>query len=66
MIASESKPNSGAKEVPSLEAEKLTDKREIMEDFFMTKALGKREHEFAKGVNTAAEAAQRPVKGKVL
>jgi len=66
MIASETKSDAGTKKQPSLEAEKLTDKREIMENFFMEKALGKREHEFAKGVNTAAEAAQRPVKGKVL
>lgn len=41
-------------------------KREIMEGFFMKKAQGQREHEFAKGVNTAAEAALRPKKGKVL
>ena len=34
-------------------------KKEIMENFFMKKAQGQREHEFAKGVNTAAEAALR-------
>jgi hypothetical protein len=41
-------------------------KKEIMENFFMKKAQGQREHEFAKGVNTAAEAALRPLKGQVL
>jgi hypothetical protein len=61
MIASNKKTESANPQGQSTEQ-----KREIMESFFMKKAQGQREHEFAKGVNTAAEAALRPKKGKVL
>ena len=43
-----------------------TEKREILENYFQKKILGKQEHEFIPGVKTAAEAALRPKKGKVL
>ena len=43
-----------------------TEKREILENYFQKKILGKQEHEFTPGVKTAAEAALRPKKGKVL
>ena len=43
-----------------------TEKREILENYFQKKILGKQEHEFIPGVKTAAEAALRPQKGKVL
>ena len=42
------------------------EKRDILEAFFQKKIWGQREHEFARGVRTAAEAALRPQKGKVL
>lgn len=41
-------------------------KKEILDEFFQKKRLGKQEHEFTPGVKTAAEAALRPKKGKVL
>ena len=43
-----------------------SEKREILENYFQKKILGKQEHEFVPGVKTAAEAALRPKKGKVL
>ena len=43
-----------------------TETREILENYFQKKILGKQEHEFIPGVKTAAEAALRPKKGKVL
>ena len=61
MIASNKKTESAKPQGKSTEQ-----KRKIMENFFMKKALGQREHEFAKGVNSAAEAALRPKKDKVL
>lgn len=66
MIASEKTSNKKEVLEASLERTDANETRDIMEDYFMKKALGKREHEFAKGKNTAAEAAQRPLKGKVL
>ncbi|MAV51983.1 MAG: hypothetical protein CL829_04390 [Crocinitomicaceae bacterium] len=42
------------------------EKRDILESFFQKKIWGQQEHEFARGVRTAAEAALRPQKGKVL
>lgn len=42
------------------------EKRDILEAFFQKKIWGQQEHEFARGVRTAAEAALRPQKGKVL
>ena len=44
----------------------VADKREILEAYFQKKIWGKREHNFANGVKTAAEAALRPQKGRVL
>ena len=43
-----------------------SEKREILETYFQKKILGTQEHEFVPGVKTAAEAALRPKKGKVL
>ena len=42
------------------------DDREILEAYFQKKIWGKREHNFANGAKTAAEAALRPQKGRVL
>lgn len=42
------------------------EKRDILASFFQKKIWGQQEHEFARGVRTAAEAALRPQKGKVL
>ena len=44
----------------------VTDKREILEAYFQKKIWGKREHNFANGAKTAADAALRPQKGRVL
>ena len=44
----------------------VADKREILEAYFQKKIWGKREHNFANGAKTAAEAALRPQKGRVL
>ena len=52
-----------AKDLP---VQGTSEKREILENFFQKKILGKQEHEFIPGVKTAAEAALRPKKGKVL
>ena len=49
-----------------LPVQDTTEKREILENYFQKKILGKQEHEFIPGVKTAAEAALRPKKGKVL
>ena len=49
-----------------LSVQGTTVKREILENYFQKKILGKQEHEFIPGVKTAAEAALRPKKGKVL
>ena len=38
----------------------VADKREILEAYFQKKIWGKREHNFANGAKTAAEAALRP------
>ena len=52
-----------AKDLP---VQGTSEKREILENYFQKKILGKQEHEFIPGVKTAAEAALRPKKGKVL
>ena len=52
-----------AKDLP---VQGTSEKREILENYFQKKILGKQEHDFIPGVTTAAEAALRPKKGKVL
>ena len=63
MSAIESKAKQDEAGLPVQDA---SEKREILDEFFQKKILGKQEHEFTPGVKTAAEAAQRPKKGKVL
>ena len=52
--------------VMGLPVQDASEKREILDAFFQKKIWGKQEHEFTPGVKTAAEAALRPKKGKVL
>ena len=54
------------KDATGLPVQDVMEKREILDEFFQTKIWGKQEHEFTPGVKTAAEAAMRPQKGKVL
>ena len=63
MSASTIKAKNRAKNLP---VQNEAEKREILEGFFQKKIWGKQEHEFTPGVKTAAEAALRPKKGKVL
>ncbi|MGB1384656.1 MAG: hypothetical protein ACPG66_01465 [Flavobacteriales bacterium] len=63
MSATEVKATKAGAELPVLDA---SEKREILDEFFQKKIWGKQEHEFTPGVKTAAEAAMRPKKGKVL
>lgn len=63
MSATEVKATKAGAELPVQDA---SEKREILDDFFQKKIWGKQEHEFTPGVKTAAEAAMRPKKGKVL
>lgn len=63
MSATEIKAKKDASDLPVQDA---SEKREILDEFFQKKIWGKQEHEFTPGVKTAAEAAQRPLKGKVL
>ena len=53
-------------DVTGLPVQDASEKREILDAFFQKKIWGKQEHEFTPGVKTAAEAALRPKKGKVL
>ena len=53
-------------DVTGLPVQDASEKREILDEFFQKKIWGKKEHEFTPGVKTAAEAALRPKKGKVL
>ncbi|MDA0940749.1 MAG: hypothetical protein O2990_07080 [Bacteroidetes bacterium] len=53
-------------DVTGLPVQDASEKREILNEFFQKKIWGKQEHEFTPGVKTAAEAALRPKKGKVL
>jgi hypothetical protein len=53
-------------DVTGLPVQDASEKREILDEFFQKKIWGKQEHEFTPGVKTAAEAALRPKKGKVL
>ena len=57
------KAKQAAKDLP---VQAMAEKKEILENYFNKKILGKQEHEFIPGVKTAAEAALRPMKGKVL
>ena len=63
MSAIETKAKQDAAGLPVQDA---SEKREILDEFFQKKIWGKKEHEFTPGVKTAAEAALRPKKGKVL
>ena len=63
MSAIETKAKQDATGLPVQDA---SEKREILDEFFQKKIWGKQEHEFTPGVKTAAEAALRPKKGKVL
>jgi len=54
------------KDAAGLPVQDVSEKREILDNFFQKKIWGKQEHEFTPGVKTAAEAALRPKKGKVL
>ena len=63
MKATAEKTKAVAKEVT---LQGVADKREILEAYFQKKIWGKREHHFANGAKTAAEAALRPQKGRVL
>jgi hypothetical protein len=63
MSAIETKAKQDAAGLPVQDA---SEKREILDEFFQKKIWGKQEHEFTPGVKTAAEAALRPKKGKVL
>ena len=63
MSATEVKATKAGAELP---VQAASEKREILDEFFQKKIWGKQEHEFTPGVKTAAEAAMRPKKGKVL
>lgn len=63
MSATKIKAKQNAKDLP---VQSVKEKKEILDNFFQKKIWGKQEHEFTPGVKTAAEAALRPLKGKVL